>query len=882
MAKKTNSLKRQDNVAFNGTNLNVDMDTFLSQHDLAFLTPATKGYEGLPIGNGDLGAMAWTPSDCLHFQINKCDTWDDDSDESFGAWDDSDKANKYTYLRHCGQLQIKPGLPMFDWMYLKDFKAHLSLSKAQANWFTKSPMGKLTCRAFIARDPRVMVINYSDKLSESTTREIKLARWGTRGFEHWYATIKRDALMGPNGTKSGHNGDEIWIEQPTRSLNFAMACKIVTKNSISKVYNARETGFEIEAGKECSFSLYISVVTSEESTDPLATARDIVKKAAKEGQEKIFEKHEKYWTDFWSKSFVDLSHDYLNNLWYLQLYQLGSSSLGKYPPHFINSLWSWTRDVRPWNHYYHWNQQHYVWPLLSSGHPELLEPYARWRLEGLPRAVEDAKKIHNCNGAFYSDVANRKGYQDVINQNNLPSPMESEETDWLKTFVVNIKYNITPIAQIASDLWQHYLYTLDEQFLCTYTYPILRECVRFYLDYLKKEDDGLYHIPKADPYETQSLRCKDTTSCIAYIRLLFPAFAVATEKIGIDEVLAHKALNALNNLAKYAYVNVEEGTDVSKRIKPGTTILSGGISCQTGRKVYGGGLKGKDLIPFQDFLYMTQLTPIFPTGLIGLNQKGTQEFEIAQNTLATLPKTIADPGGQGHYPWIICQARMGHFNDLSTALINWVDNFQLFPQGMFCYECRNTKSRYLQGCHSIMDYLNLESTNHVKVLGEKNEYVDLPTEPFAHMALEAGSTFMTTINEMLLQSIGGKIRVFPATPLDWPVRFTLHAEGGFVVTSEKTDKVKYVAITSNHGKQCCLVNPWPENIDIRVFDSTSQKSIAFTSDNEIVFSTKKGHIYIVEDATKPLSSFKQISIKAQPNQGSKKLQNAILGKPRQF
>ena len=107
----------------------------------------------------------------------------------------------------------------------------------------------------------------------------------------------------------------------------------------------------------------------------------LVRNAAKEGQEKIFKNHKKYWDNFWSKSFVDLSQDYLNNLWYLQLYQLGSSSLGKYPPHFINSLWSWTRDARPWNHYYHWNQQHYAWPLLSSGHPELLEPYARWRLE---------------------------------------------------------------------------------------------------------------------------------------------------------------------------------------------------------------------------------------------------------------------------------------------------------------------------------------------------------------------------------------------------------------------------------------------------------------------------------------------------------------------
>ena len=872
----------QNSISFAGTHLDVNMNDFLAQHDLVFLTPATKGYEGLPIGNGDLGAMAWTPTNKLHFQINKCDIWDDDSDESFGAWDDINKANKYTYLRHCGQLQIESGLPMLDWMYLEDFKAHLSLSRAKASWFAKSPLGKLTCNSFIARNPKVMVVNYSDNLSEPTTRKIKLARWGTRGFEHWYATIKRDNLMGPMGTKSGSSKDEIWIEQSTRSLHFAMVCKIVTKNSISKLYHTREAGFELDAEKECSFSLYLSVVTSEEASDPLAAAREIVTNAAKEGQEKIFESHKKYWADFWSKSFIDLSQDYLNNLWYLQLYQLGSSSLGKYPPHFINSLWSWTRDARPWNHYYHWNQQHYVWPLLSSGHPELLEPYARWRLEGLPHAIEDAKKIHNCDGAFYSDVANRRGYQDIIDTNDLPSQTQSDDTHWLKTYVVNIQYNITPGAQIASDLWQHYRYTLDEQFLRAYTYPILREYVKFHLDYLKKEEDGLYHIPKANPYET-ALPCKDTTSCIAYIKLLFPAFAVATDKLGLDDTLALQALGVLNNLAEYVVATVEEDTETSGKVKPGTKIFAGGISGQTGRKLYRGGLKGKDVVPFQEMLYITQLTPIFPAGLIGLNQKETQEFKIAQSTLDTMPDTIHDTGGEGHYPWMVCQARMGYANKIETALIKWVENFQLFPQGMFCYECRNTTLHYPQGQHSNADYLNVESTNRVKVLGENNEYVDIPTEPFAHMGLEAGSTLMTTINEMLLQSIGGKIRVFPAVPLGWPARFTLHGEGGFVVTSEKAgDEVKYVSIASKCGKQCCLVNPWLKGDEIQVIDTLNQKHVASTSDDEIVFSTEVGHVYIIERVTKPLSSFKKASIQFQPNQASKKLQNAVLGKPRQF
>ena len=101
-------------IGFDGSKLSVDTEKYLSQHDVVYLTPATEGYEGFPVGNGDLGVMGWTPADRLHFQINKTDTWDDGPDKSFSAWDDSHLANQYTALRHCGELQIGKRSGGFD------------------------------------------------------------------------------------------------------------------------------------------------------------------------------------------------------------------------------------------------------------------------------------------------------------------------------------------------------------------------------------------------------------------------------------------------------------------------------------------------------------------------------------------------------------------------------------------------------------------------------------------------------------------------------------------------------------------------------------------------------------------------------------------------
>ncbi|MCK4464457.1 MAG: hypothetical protein KAU83_02000, partial [Bacteroidales bacterium] len=198
-------------IAFDGKDLSVDWQAFLSQHDLLYLSPAVDGYEGFPIGNGDLGAMAWTPPDKLFFQINKSNTWDDAPPGVFDPWEDKknpDKSERFTSLRSCGQLIIEPGLPAFDWMYLSDFEGRLSLSDGQASWHAKGPLGEVRCRSFIAADYPVMVVHYEDDLSEAVDRRVILARWGSRVFEHWYRFIRRDFHLGNEGTKAGCEGNE--------------------------------------------------------------------------------------------------------------------------------------------------------------------------------------------------------------------------------------------------------------------------------------------------------------------------------------------------------------------------------------------------------------------------------------------------------------------------------------------------------------------------------------------------------------------------------------------------------------------------------------------------------------------------------------------------
>ena len=125
------------------------------------------------------------------------------------------------------------------------------------------------------------------------------------------------------------------------------------------------------------------------------------------------------------------------------------------------------------------------------------------------------------------------------------------------------------------------------------------------------------------------------------------------------------------------------------------------------------------------------------------------------------------------------------------------------------------------------------------------------------------------INEMLLQSHGGIIRVFPSTPGDWCVRFTkFRARGGFVVSASheygartagagfnyfdldsrpvrQRNGIGPVEIKSTVGGEYRVQNPWPNNA-LQVTDIETGVTVDFGPETIIAFSTIAGHTYRVE------------------------------------
>jgi alpha-L-fucosidase 2 len=108
--------------------------------------------------------------------------------------------------------------------------------------------------------------------------------------------------------------------------------------------------------------------------------------------------------------------------------------------------------------------------------------------------------------------------------------------------------------------------------------------------------------------------------------------------------------------------------------------------------------------------------------------------------------------------------------------------------------------------------------------------------------LEGNFAFAAGIQEMLLQSHTGVVRIFPAIPSSWSnVSFTtLRTEGAFLVSATKQNgRVTTVTIASERGGTIVLENPFGEEgyqIDARVSESDGNLTITLRMGEKIILS----------------------------------------------
>ena len=113
--------------------------------------------------------------------------------------------------------------------------------------------------------------------------------------------------------------------------------------------------------------------------------------------------------------------------------------------------------------------------------------------------------------------------------------------------------------------------------------------------------------------------------------------------------------------------------------------------------------------------------------------------------------------------------------------------------------------------------------------------------------IENCSAVPATINEMLLQTHDGVMRLFPVWPREQPARFgRLRTHGAFLVSSElRNGEVRSLLIESEKGRDCTLQNPWPgQDLVLQRNGQTTEK----LTGERVQFKTTAGERVVVRPA----------------------------------
>jgi hypothetical protein len=750
-------------VHYPGLPFEVDLRAFLAQHDLNYQAPARVWEDGTPLGNGDLCATLYKPK-AFEWGLTKVDVWDHRFDRAsapltphdevmrlvraedrLALWDLTDReAVPYSRMPYstkpqawqhpptpkpCGALRLFAGgyNPDFATEVHDHFEQRLSLHEATATTIYSTRYGSGIITSFICATRNLLVVRVKDTPVTAQRRAVELIRLPD-------PTLGLPRLRQQRGF--------VWIDYP-----FPACPERSRRDGFRYVMMARVAGpvrdIERLANGFCwpfgpldplHLTVYVAVVTTREANNPVAAARSILEQALADGYDALWAEHTAWWHGFWSRSFLDLSDDYIENLWYLSMYLLASSSRGSQPPPLLGPWF--LEDFQPWHGDYHGNVniQQFYWPVLTANHPELAEPYINTFHAMLPRVKEETREVYGMRGAKFPSMTTDRGTEMGFG--------------WAR-------YWLHVPAWHTRIFWQRYRYTRDRALLAKVAYPVMKAVLTFYEDYISRDEGGTVHIWPSNSSEQGKWWVRDVTQDLAVLRELLAAGIEAAEILGVDADRRAVWQDLLENLAEYP---VAAGVILDYEGAPPDLALNHP------------GLMAP-LFPVGEVGPVHPLWETFRHTAYGLLARSGRQLDLAPFNLPTWNDDMS-------WPWLCClMARLG---DGETARA-------------YLYDL------------AIWQFQKLNGTFALNAAWTHKQRIRQPAMP------NSSGGFAAAVNEMVLQSYDGLIRVFPALPPDWSGRFAdLRAVGAFLVSAAATDgAVDWIVVSSEVGGHCHVANPWP-------------------------------------------------------------------------
>lgn len=487
------------------------------------------------------------------------------------------------------------------------------------------------------------------------------------------------------------------------------------------------------------------------------------------------------WEDYWSKSGIKLNDVFLERMWYQNLYFLNCAAKDGATTPGLFANWSYNNIGTAWHGDYHmnYNTQQPFWATFSSNHLEKNLPYVNLIEKLMPVSKSWAKNYYELPGAYFPHSA----YPVDMTINPYPVPTwgwEICETPWT-----------------VQGLWWHYLYSGDVEFLRKRAFEPIKAAVEFLVAYMKRPEasgplwnDDKFHIFPTVPPELYGLRPGfkynyDCNADLSLTKFVFKAFIETAKILEIEK--SEKAL--LDDIKLILSRFPDYPTAVSAKF--GKVLVS--VPEEHDQVVYN--------VPLSLFT-------VFPGEDHGLHSDG--------ETMNLLKNTFYNQQNEGGNDLVFINLQAARIGMLDLERFKRQVNYSLMPNGTVSDRVMQVHGRYSDNTnYGFMDKMGVWFEN-----------FGLPV----------------VVNECLMQSYNGTIRLFPNWPLEKDAEFQdLRAVGAFLISAKlKNGKVEEIKVTSEAGGVLNMKLPWPNGGKV----SSGSGGTKTLSSSSLEMPTAKGEVLI--------------------------------------
>lgn len=836
-----------------------DDQTIVSRNDPLYVTPSVDPWEAMPVGGGDLSAMVRCDGD-LHLHLSKSDAW--------GFWSAFDLPNDET----------DPRSPWSYWFFNVVSPGHVKIDfgphvKAAADGFFRQRLdlyhGRIVIELGSADNPakieiwghpqrNILIVEVSDPQKILGPANIELSQWRQsmqvgHTTESIYGTevLKRAAkpLLVNTGMQDYFNDEtDPMLNRGTAVVLTVPKAKSpqcnsnnnhgAIDNTIARIYKTKgakgdrplkKTKMKLPKHPVKNYHIVVATAVNPKG-DALPAANKELNDALAIPLETLKAEHRAWWKDWWSKSFlrmtsVDKSADWLCAAYHVQLYTLACVNRGPYPAKWDGGAGLMRGDERRWGGAEHVQETRFTYmPLLGANRLEMAKGYTNFYNGMLPYFRVQTEKMWGLPGLWFPETLFPWGHTmdfqltEQVDGYGVPGHFIRWNPDsapygkfhWFNPYT-GLHFN--PGLEVCHNYLEYYDYSGDESFLKNNAYPVIKNVCEFFTHVLQKRSDGRYHLGPASALETWWL-VDDPADALDGIRAIFPKFIELSEKFDRDTDLRAKCKEIHSLL-----------TD------PPRGLWRSGKVFDLSVDVYAPA-RGVGPYPERKNGETPQLYRIYPYGLSGI---GTNDYELAKRTyekriINNLPAGWSQDG--------IWAARLG-LADEAARIVK---------------EQARLKNSFRYGGWKSGDDVSWPEDDTLAA------HERLSINPF----LDAGGNSAFNLQDMLLQSHQGIIRLIPAWPRDWSGLFRLRARQGFLITAAvENGTMPFVEIQSLSGNLCVLENLWKGH---QVVVRMGHVNVLDSDEDILRFSTEKNATYIIEPVNKSLIQWISVALEDKPNE----------------